>query len=87
MRWSCWRGSWPGGLDGARVLILGVSYRGGVKETAFSGAFALAAELDARGANVVVADPLYDDDELRDLGLGAWEGETIDAAVAPGRPP
>ena len=30
-----------GGLAGARVLILGVAYRGDVKETAFSGAFAV----------------------------------------------
>ena len=37
---SCSR-SCSGGLDGTRVLILGVAYRGGVKETAFSGAFPL----------------------------------------------
>ena len=36
-----------GDLTGARVLILGVAYRGGVKETAFSGAFALRDELTA----------------------------------------
>ncbi len=38
------------GPAGARVLILGVAYRGDVKETAFSGAFALRDELAARGA-------------------------------------
>ena len=53
-----------GELDGARVLILGVAYRGGVKETAFSGAFPLRDALAARGATVVAADPLYDDAEL-----------------------
>ena len=37
-----------GGLTGDRVLILGVAYRGGVKETAFSGA--LGAARRARGA-------------------------------------
>ncbi len=70
-----------GGLAGARVLILGVSYRGGVKETAFSGAFPLAAELRARGATPVAADPLYDADELRALGFEPWDGEAVAAAV------
>jgi UDP-N-acetyl-D-mannosaminuronic acid dehydrogenase len=69
------------GLAGARVLILGVSYRGAVKETAFSGAFALAAELRARGAIAVATDPLYDAGELRALGFEPWDGEAIVAAV------
>jgi UDP-N-acetyl-D-glucosamine dehydrogenase len=69
------------GLAGVRVLILGVSYRGAVKETAFSGAFALAAELRARGAIPVATDPLYDADELRALGFEPWDGEAIAAAV------
>ena len=60
-----------GGLAGARVLILGVAYRGGVKETAFCGAFALRDALAAPRREVVAADPLYDDDELRALGFDA----------------
>lgn len=68
-------------LAGARVLILGVAYRGGVKETAFSGAFALRDALVARGATVVAADPLYDADELRALGLDPWDGDAIDGAI------
>ncbi len=39
-----------GDLRGARVLILGVAYRGSVKETAFSGAFAVRDALRAVGA-------------------------------------
>ena len=70
-----------GALDGARVLILGVAYRGGVKETAFSGAFPLRDALAARGATVVAADPLYDDDELRALGFAPWDGGAIDGAI------
>jgi len=70
-----------GGLDGARVLILGVAYRGGVKETAFSGAFPLRDALAARGAGVVVADPLYDETELRELGFEPWDGGAIDGAI------
>ncbi len=70
-----------GGLAGVRVLILGVSYRGGVKETAFSGAFPLAAELRARGATPVASDPLYDAGELRALGFTPWDGEPVGGAV------
>ena len=70
-----------GDVGGRRVLVLGVTYRGGVKETAFSGAFPLRDELAARGATVVAADPLYDDEELRALGFDPWDGAAVDAAV------
>ena len=40
-----------GDLAGVSVLVLGASYRGGVKETAFSGVYGAVAELRARGAN------------------------------------
>lgn len=70
-----------GGLDGTRVLILGVAYRGGVKETAFSGAFPLRDALLSRGAQVVAADPLYDDAELRALGFEPWDGEPVEGVV------
>lgn len=58
-----------GDLDGARVVVLGAAYRGGVKETAFSGVFPLVSALKDRGAHVVVQDPLYTDGELREIGL------------------
>jgi UDP-N-acetyl-D-mannosaminuronic acid dehydrogenase len=70
-----------GGLDGTRVLILGVAYRGGVKETAFSGAFPLRDALLSRGAQVAAADPLYDDAELRALGFEPWDGEPVEGVV------
>ena len=57
-----------GSLAGLRVAVLGASYRGGVKETAFSGVFATVDALRARGANVAVHDPMYSDDELRGFG-------------------
>jgi len=69
------------GLDGARVLILGVTYRGDVKETALSGAFAVKRELERRGADVVAADPLYSDAELRAIGFQPWDGGDVDAAI------
>jgi UDP-N-acetyl-D-glucosamine dehydrogenase len=70
-----------GDVAGRRVLILGVAYRGGVKETAFSGAFALRDALAGRGATVLAADPLFDAAELTALGFGAWDGGDVDAAV------
>ncbi len=46
-----------GGLLGQRVVILGASYRGGVKETAFSGVFPTQRALVGAGAEVRVHDP------------------------------
>src|SRR3954471_18450621 len=71
-----------GDVEGKRVLILGVAYRGGVKETAFSGAFALRDALEGRGAEVLATDPLFDDAELAALGFTPWDGTSaVDAAV------
>lgn len=71
-----------GDLTGARVAVLGAAYRGGVKETAFSGVFAAVEALTARGASPLVHDPLYGDDELRRLGFEPYHlGEPVDAAV------
>jgi UDP-N-acetyl-D-mannosaminuronate dehydrogenase len=71
-----------GDLGGARVVVLGAAYRGGVKETAFSGVFPTVAALESRGARVWVHDPLYSDAELADLGLAAYQGgDPVDAAI------
>lgn len=70
-----------GGLEGKTVLILGVAYRGAVKETAFSGAFPVAAGLERAGARAVAADPLYDAAELEALGLAPWDGSEVDAII------
>ena len=71
-----------GPLERLSVAVLGASYRGRVKETAFSGGFATVAELRARGARVSVHDPMFTDEELRGFG---WEpfhlGDRIDAAI------
>ncbi len=58
-----------GDLSGLRAVVLGAAYRGGVKETAFSGVFPTVKALKDRGAEVVVHDPLYSDEELRGLGF------------------
>lgn len=71
-----------GSLDGLRVVVLGLAYRGGVKEDAVSGAFALVAALERRGAVPVVHDPLYSAEELEERGLVPYEfGEPCDAAI------
>ncbi len=69
-------------LAGARVAVLGVAYRGGVKETAFSGVFGVVEALRARGARPLVADPMYTDEEIRALGFEPYRpGESVDAAI------
>ncbi|BCJ42944.1 nucleotide sugar dehydrogenase [Actinoplanes ianthinogenes] len=70
-----------GPLTGRAVLVLGAAYRGGVKETAFSGVFPTVAELRRRGATAYVADPMYSEAELTALGLPAWTGEPVEAAI------
>jgi nucleotide sugar dehydrogenase len=71
-----------GDLAGAAVVVLGACYRGGVKETAFSGVFPTVAALRERGARAVVHDPLYSAGELAALGLAPYlEGSKVDAAV------
>ena len=71
-----------GGLSDMIVAVLGLSYRGGVKESAFSGAFALAEALAVAGARPVVHDPLYSDTELIAAGLTPYHfGEHCEAAI------
>ncbi len=70
-----------GDLRGAVVAVLGACYRGGVKETAFSGVFATVEALRARGATPVVHDPLFEPGELAALGLEPYAGGRVDAAV------
>lgn len=63
-----------GGLGGAPVLVLGLTYRDGVKELAYSRAVPLIEALRAAGARVLAHDPLLTDDEVRSLGFEpyAW---------------
>lgn len=71
-----------GGLQGKTILILGAAYRGGVKETAFSGVFPLRDALEGLGAVVVVHDPLFSPEELTALGLSPYSvGDATDIAI------
>ncbi len=58
-----------GSISGRKIVILGLSYRAGVKEDAYSGLYPTLEILESKGAQVSVTDPLYSDDELRDKGL------------------
>jgi UDP-N-acetyl-D-mannosaminuronic acid dehydrogenase len=72
-----------GGLAGRRVLVLGLTYRPGVQETAHSPALALADELRRRGAIVAGDDPLLTPEAIAALGLvpatmdGSWAADAI----------
>ncbi|MDP3951337.1 nucleotide sugar dehydrogenase [Microbacterium sp.] len=71
-----------GSLKGQKAVVLGAAYRGGVKETAFSGVFPTVQALKERGAEVVVHDPIYTDDELRALGFEPYAlGGDVDLAI------
>jgi nucleotide sugar dehydrogenase len=58
-----------GPLDGRTVVILGLAYRPGVKESRHSSAFGLVNALAGAGATAYVHDPLYLAEEIRALGL------------------
>ena len=70
-----------GGLGGKTILVLGAAYRGGVKETAYSGVFDLRDAIEAGGGTALVADPMFSDDELAGLGLNPWVGGEVDALI------
>jgi nucleotide sugar dehydrogenase len=63
-----------GDIRNKKILVLGVGYRSGVKESAFSGVFDLVKELSKRGGLVCVWDPLYTATEVVNLGLIPFDG-------------
>ena len=54
-----------GGLAGAPILVLGLTYRHGVKELAYSRAIPLIQALARSGAQVLAHDPLLSAAEVR----------------------
>jgi nucleotide sugar dehydrogenase len=71
-----------GPLHGKRIVILGIAYRGGVKEVAFSGALSLHRVLRAAGAHSAAHDPLFTDAEIRGLGFEPYHlGDPADGAI------
>ncbi|MFH1835699.1 MAG: nucleotide sugar dehydrogenase, partial [Methanobacteriota archaeon] len=57
-----------GGLSGRRILVLGLAYRGGVKEVQFSPSIDVSARLNENKSRVFIHDPLFDAEELRGYG-------------------
>jgi len=71
-----------GGLEDKKILILGITYREKVKESAFSGAFALDTLLLRKGAITFALDPLYTEEETINLGFDVCKNfSEIDAIV------
>lgn len=69
-------------LKESNILLLGITYRGDVKETRFSPALSLHQILSQRAHNVFVYDPLFTPGETAALGLkykSSWRG--IDCLV------
>jgi UDP-N-acetyl-D-glucosamine dehydrogenase len=62
-----------GSLDGQAVLLLGIAYRGDVREDAFSSAFRLRDELRAAGARVFAHDPFFGAEHLRQEGFEPYD--------------
>jgi UDP-N-acetyl-D-mannosaminuronic acid dehydrogenase len=62
-----------GGLEGVPVLVLGLTYREGVKELAYSRALPLIDRLAFQGAEVSAYDPLLSSSEVARLGATPWE--------------
>ena len=71
-----------GDVTGRKIAILGLSYRGGVKESAYSGAWSLVSQLKQRGAEPFVHDPLFSGSELRELKLEPFQlGQECDGVI------
>jgi nucleotide sugar dehydrogenase len=61
-----------GGLQGVPVLVLGLTYRHGVHELAYSRALPLIERLTHQGAAVSAYDPLLTPEEITRCGAKAW---------------
>jgi nucleotide sugar dehydrogenase len=71
-----------GALDGQPILVLGLTYREGVKELAYSRAVPLINQLLVAGARVLAHDPLLTEEEIARLGAEPWRwGERSPAVV------
>jgi nucleotide sugar dehydrogenase len=71
-----------GGLDGVPVLVLGLTYRDGVRELAYSRAMPLIERLAFHGAIVSAWDPLLSEAEISHSGAVPWHWGESSAARA-----
>lgn len=71
-----------GSLKNTKIAVLGISYRGGVKESAFSGVFPTVEALRAASATVLVHDPMYTNEEILGLGFTPYTiGDSVDGVI------
>jgi UDP-N-acetyl-D-mannosaminuronate dehydrogenase len=71
------------GIKGSNILVTGLVYRPGVKETYNSPSKKVIKELRALGANVFGHDPVLGEEEMVDLlGVESPNGHKIDCAVS-----
>lgn len=61
-----------GGLEGVPILVLGLTYRHGVRELAYSRALPLIERLGHQGAIVSAFDPLLSEEETARTGATPW---------------
>src|SRR5437763_15923267 len=71
-----------GGLEGVPVLVLGMTYREGVHELAYSRALPLIERLAFHGAVVTAYDPLLTPDEIERCCATPWTWGERSNAVA-----
>ncbi|MGZ6328056.1 MAG: nucleotide sugar dehydrogenase, partial [Candidatus Limnocylindrales bacterium] len=72
-----------GSLEGVPVLVLGLTYREGVRELAYTRALPLIERLRLHGAEVWAHDPLLTGEEVERLGVRAWRwGDHVAAQAA-----
>jgi len=71
-----------GSLENVPVLVLGLTYREGVKELAYSRALALIDGLASEGARVLAWDPLLSAEEVERCGTVPWVWGTPSGARA-----
>jgi UDP-N-acetyl-D-mannosaminuronic acid dehydrogenase len=58
-----------GNIKGAKVMVLGIAFRGGVKETRYAPSFRIIRLLKERGAEVYAYDPLFTKAETQEFGF------------------
>ena len=71
-----------GDIKGLKIGVLGVTYRSGVKEAAFSGALDLLKYLVRESVTVFGLDPFYDEKEILDFGFsGVADLSALDGVI------
>ncbi len=62
------------------ILVMGLAYRGGVKEQRYSPCLRLVPALRSKGASVIITDPLFSDIEIDEI-FGSNSGENWDIGI------